>query len=127
MRFVAAAAKVAGHFAAQKRKNFVELVGGRDARIHDNFELRIHLSAFFKEAEGKSRAYAESILVIDATPGKHQLDFLPRRPFARDVRKEYGPAENFGGAFFVLAGDPQRKRRPSILFVAQFKFGEHRL
>ena len=36
MKFVPAPPKMAGHFAAQQRQNFVELIGRLDPRIHDD-------------------------------------------------------------------------------------------
>ncbi len=56
-----------------------------------------------------------------------ELHFLARAAESRDVRKEYGAREDLSGAFFVRADHAQRKRRPRLLFVAQFEFGEHRL
>src|ERR1700677_3504248 len=120
MQFVAASAKVAGHFSAEEGKDFVEMVGRRNARVDHDFQLRIDLAAFFEESEREARAYAERILLINATPRKGQLNFLPGRTLARNVREKYGPRKNFCGAFFVLARDAQRKGRPGLFFVAQF-------
>src|ERR1700733_2878469 len=121
MQFVAASAKVAGHFTAKEGKNFVEMVSRRNARIHHDFQLRVDVAAFFEEAEGEARAYAERILAINAAARKHQFNFLPRGAFARDVGEKYRACEHFSGAFFALASDAQRERRPSLLFVAQLE------
>src|ERR1700722_1847436 len=122
MQFVAASAKVAGHFTAEEGKNFVEMVGRRNTRIHNYFELRIDMPALFEKAEGEARAYAERILAINAAARKHQFNFLSRGAFARDVGEKYRACEHFSGAFFALASDAQRERRPSLLFVAQLEF-----
>ena len=76
MKFVAASAKMTGHFSAQKRKNLVEMIGGRYTRIHEDFQLRIYATRFFEESEWETRADAECILTIAASMRKCKLDFL---------------------------------------------------
>ncbi len=127
MQLVAAATKIADHLAAQQRQHFVEMVGGRDGGIHDDFELRIHVARFFEEAEGETRANAEGVLAIRAAMRKGEFHLLTRTAEARDVRKKDGAREDLSGAFFVRADYAQRKRRPRLLFIAQFEFGKHRL
>src|ERR1700723_1192704 len=119
MQFVAAAAKIAGHFAAQQRKNFVKMIGGRHFRIYDDLHLRIHLAGFLEEAEGKSGADAEGVLAVVATMRKSQLNFLARRRLSRDVEKKYRTRENLSRALFVFAHYAQGERRPRLLFIAQ--------
>ena len=90
MQLVAAPAEMTGHLAAQQRQDFIELLGRLDARIDDDFDVRIHLARLFEEAEGKPRANAESILAVDAAARKSQLHFLARRALPRNVRKKNG-------------------------------------
>src|SRR5271154_1388184 len=111
MQLVPAAAKIAGHFSAEQRQNFVKMLSGRDFRIHDDFHLRIHLPRFFEEAEGETRADAESVLAIIAAMRKRQLDFLARGGLSRDVGKKYRAGENLCRAFFVFADYAQGERR----------------
>src|SRR5579863_2833121 len=127
MQLVSAAAKIAGHFSAEQREYFVEMLGRHDFRIDDDFQLRIHLPRFFKEAEGETGADAESVLAIIAAMRKGELDFLARGGLPRYVRKKNRARENLAGAFFVFAQHAEGKGRPCLLFVAQFEFGDYRL
>ena len=79
------------------------MIRWRNAWIHHDFQLRVDLSGFFEEAEGETRSNAERILVINTAPWKGQLNFLPGRALARDVREKYRPRKNFCGAFLILA------------------------
>src|SRR5207245_6377025 len=79
VQIVAAAPGVALQFAAHQRQDFVELPGGLNARVNDDLEARIRLAGLLQEAEGETRANAESLLPVHAAPGKGQLDNLPYR------------------------------------------------
>src|ERR1700692_3810282 len=127
MQLVSAAAKIAGYLSAEQREHFIKMIGGRHFGIDDDFQLRIHLAGFLEEAEGETRADAESVLAIIAAMRKRELNFLARRGLPRDVGKKYRTRENLARAFFIFAHHTQGERRPRLLFVAQFEFGDYRL
>src|SRR5277367_2310877 len=112
MQFVPAAAKKAGDLAAEKRQNFVELFGRRDARVDGDFHIRIHQASFFEKAEGKARANAERILTVNAALGEAQLDFLASRAHSRNIRKKNGPSKDFGASRLGPADHEQREGWP---------------
>ncbi len=127
MQLVSPAAKIAGHFAAEQRQNFVEMVGRRHLGIDDDLHLRIHLARFLEEPEGKACANAESVLAIIAAMGEGEFDFLSRGRLPRDVRKKYWPRENLARAFFIFTHHAQGEGRPRLLFIAQLQFSDHGL
>src|SRR5579863_463948 len=127
MQFVAAAAEIAGHFAAQQREHFVELVSGLHARIDRDFDVGGDRACFLEEPEWEASADTESVLAVNAALWERQLYFLTRRALTRNVGEINGAGEHLGCAFFCFAYDQQRKRWPSLLFIAQFEFGKHRL
>ena len=109
MQFVAAAAEIAGHFAAQQREHFVELVGGLHARIDCDFDIRGDRASFLEKAEWESCADSECILPVNAALRERQLHFLTRRALTRNVGKIYRAREHLRGAFLRLAHDQQGK------------------
>src|ERR1700758_4670500 len=120
MQFVAAAAEIAGHFAAQQREHFVELVSGLHARVDCDFDVRGDRASFLEEAEGEAGADAKSVLAVNAALRESEFYFLPRRTLPGNVGKIYGAREHLGGAFLRLAHDQQRERWPRLLLVTQF-------
>src|ERR1700746_4100197 len=127
MQFVAAAAEIAGHFAAQQREHFVELVSGLHTRIDGDFDVRGDRARFLEEAEREAGADAKSVLAVNAALRESELYFLTRCTLPGNVGKIYGAREHLGGAFLRLADDQQRKRRPRLLLVAKFEFCKTRL
>src|SRR5271156_1093604 len=127
MKFVAAPAKIAGHFAAQKREHFVKLVGGLHARVNRDFDFRFHGAGFFEKAERESRADSKCILAVDAALWKVQLHFLPRGARTRNVGEIDRLRQDMALGFLRLADYEKRKRWPNLLLIAQFEFGKHRL
>src|SRR5271163_464289 len=118
---------MAGHFSGQQRQDFVELLGGLDARVHRDFQIRIHLACLLEEAEGKARANAERILPVNAAAREAQLDLLARGAHPRDVWEKNRAGEDFGGRFFGATDNPDGERRPRRLVVPQLDFSEHGL
>src|ERR1700751_1022687 len=102
MQFVAATAEIAGHFAAQQREHFVELVSGLHARVDCDFDVRGDRAGFVEEAEGEGGANAKSGLAVNAALRKSEFYFLPCRRLPRNVGKIYGAREYLGGAFLRL-------------------------
>ena len=128
MQFVAATAKNAGHFAAEQRQHFVELVGRLDARVDDDFQLRSDRTRLFEEAKREAGANSKSVLAVRSAARKNQLNFLARGTQTRNVRKKYRPGENLAsGVLFGLSNHAQGKRWPEFLIVAQFHLRHDRL
>ena len=101
MQLVAASAEVAGHFAAQQRQHFVELVGGLDARVDDDFAFRNPPGAFFRRSRTGSGCGCRRRPGGRRRAAETQLHFLARGAERGMYGKKTGRVRICAAPFFA--------------------------